>query len=185
MSTNPKSKIGIIVVVIAIVALAGLYLKKQGGEKNAALPKIVELTKASEVDRQELVDLYQKRIDFLLDWEKAVKASEGKIPAGLAVDDKILKAKEFTPKTENDLNQIDLIQNDVSEWITKYLQSKVAMKKRPPGLEKLEETINRKRHDYHVAAFAANDLITQYDPKAPLIPTFGAEKVLVKQKLWK
>jgi len=108
-----------------------------------------------------------------------------KIPAELNVDQKIVQAKEFTPTNEKDLNQIDLTQNEVSEWITKYLQSKVAMKKRPPGLEKLEETINRKRHDYHAAAFQANDLISSYDPKHPLIPVFGAEKVLLKQKMWK
>jgi len=176
---------GIIVAVVVLVVLAGVYMKKQGSDKNAAMPKIAELMKASETDRNELIDLYQKRIDFLLNWEKTVKAAVGKLPAELVVDEKIAKAKEFTPKTEQDLNQIDIIQNEVGEWITKYLQSKVAMKNRPTGLEKLEETINRKRHDYHVAAFEANDLIGKYDPKSPLIPTFGAEKVLVKQKMWK
>jgi len=45
MSTNQKSKIGIVVVVVIVAALAGVYLKKQGSEKSLRCQKLPNSSK--------------------------------------------------------------------------------------------------------------------------------------------
>jgi hypothetical protein len=184
MVLSLKQKIGLgITVVIAALAIAwGVHYQKQ---KATALPLLSELIEQTEVDRHELVDLYKKRTDYLLSWEKAVKTAQGKVPAKLVVPDPIKIASAADPKTESEFDHLDLMQNQVSEYLSIYFQAPEAAKVRPAGLEKLEEEINRKRHHYHERAFQANELIQKFDSSHPKVPVFSAEKSLVKAGLWK
>jgi hypothetical protein len=169
--------------VIAALAISwGVHYQKQ---KATALPLLSELIDQTEVDRRELVDLYKKRTEYLLSWEKAVKTAQRKIPDKLVVPDAIQKDASFDPKTETEFDHLDLMQNQVSEYLSLYLQAPEAVKVRPNGLEKLEEEINRKRHHYHERAFQANELIQKFDSKHPKVPVFPAEQALVKAGLWK
>jgi len=179
-----KSKVGMIVGALVVILVIG-FIVKHKKDQSAAEPKIDELVKNCDQDRKELSDLYQQRIQFLLNWQKAASSSMHGIPPELVVAPEILHSTEFIPNTEADFNRMDNIQNELGEEITHYLQNKAAMKVRPPGLEKLEESINRKRHDYHVNAFEANALIESSGVKHDLIPVFGAEKVLKQQGMWK
>jgi hypothetical protein len=179
-----KSKATVGVIILAVFLAIGAAVKYKNYQAESAA-KIEELVKNCDHDREELANLYQKRIQFLLDWEKLVQLNLHSLPKELVVSPQIASAKEFTPKTEADFNQMDNIQNELGEEITHYLQSKVALKLRPPGLEKLEEAINRKRHDYHVNAFAANALIKKSGVNHELVPVFGAERLLEAQNMWK
>jgi hypothetical protein len=171
--------------VIVVLAIGGFFWRQHSQQKLIAHNQVANLIAEADQERGELGMLYQKRVSYLLTWRDHVQSIFKKLPADLVVSEPVIAAKDFVPKTQEDFVKLDRVQNELSEELSKYLQTKDVQKERPDGLEKLEESINRKRHSYHVKAFEANRLIAQYEPKTQELPTFDAEKSLLKQGLFK
>jgi len=183
MVLKNKSVIGV-VVAVSIAVAGGLLFKQFEHQKGEALPKIDTLVKESQSEKKEMFELYDKRLSYLFDWKKEVEAAGVKPAKELAFPELLEKLKASASKEDMDLDQLDMIQNQISTILTQYLQNPDAMKHRPVGLEKLEESINRKRYHYHALAFEANDLMDKFDSKKKHLPVFTAEKMLKKQGLF-
>lgn len=149
------------------------------------LVKIESLSQDAQKEKSELVELYQKRAQLLVDWEKSLKKTNKKAKSPLELPDSIRNTKAtWNLGNANDLAQFDQFQNTVTQFLSLYLTSDESKKYKPQGLEKLEEQINRKRHAYHSTAFDANELISRYQRSHPEIPAFRAEQEIYKAGQW-
>lgn len=160
----------IIIGVAVLVIIAGgvaLNFKKQK-EKKEATDRVVVLSQQAEAAKGEMLELYQKRYQVLVNWEKIAKE---KIP--FSIKDPITTEL----KTEQDIATFEAYQLSVSNQFTALL-AKPEFNKKIKELDMLEHQINKKRAEYHSYGFEADDLIQKHSTGQLQIPVFPAEKIL-------
>ncbi len=160
----------IIVSIILALMGAGIFIfMKYQRDKNDSTSKVNQLTSQSTSLRSELLGLYQQRHELLLKWQKQSK---------LKLPEEISKLNKGELTTELELKTFDELQNKISTQFNLMLQNSEVLSKKIRELQTIEETINRKRNEYHTQAFEADDLIKKYNTGQPVIPVFPAEKLL-------
>ena len=172
---KPQSAYSIpkIILLLAII-IGGVFLTiRYRANKLEATNKVDSASKDVRAIRDEMVQLYQDRYELTLNWSKS---------AGIEAPDQIKAPFTRTLNTAQDLKDFDQYQVRVTDQLSLLLASEVAMKKKPHELEKLEESINRKRAAYHVVSLEADDLIKKYGTGQPAIPVFQPEQMLHDQK---
>jgi hypothetical protein len=177
--------------ILAAVLVLGLVLSGVGyfrySQRRAeGETKYTQLQSQLGVVLKEVVDLYSQRTQYLLDWQAAVEKSTGakNFPKELEISEALRKSTDLKVSSTDEAARFDFVQNQISQLLGVYLQSKPAQKVKPPGLEKIEEAINRKRHAYHVTAFEAEQVQKDYRLNHPAPLIFAPEKILKEKGLF-
>jgi len=172
---NTKSAYSIPKITLAVaMVLGGIFLTVLHQKHKAeAISKVDEVYKTVKPIRDEMVQLYQDRYELAVNWSKEAK---------LELPDQIKAPFTRELKTEQDLRDFDLYQVHVTDLLSILLSNELAMKHKPKELEKLEESINRKRAAYHVVSLEADDLIKKYGTGQTAIPVFQPEQMLHDQQ---
>jgi hypothetical protein len=181
MKKQVSKKLIVSLAVLAALVLFGSY--RFISLRHNAESKIAGIEVSVERDRGEIVDLYRQRAELLESWEKAV--AKGEIPKALRLSDTVRNAKNLKLDSDADAAHFDFVQNQVSQAIGEYLQSDIGKKTKPKNLEKLEESINFRRRDYHRSAFEIASLQTKYHLNSPRPLIFPAERMLKDHGLFK
>ncbi|MBX9769681.1 MAG: hypothetical protein K2X47_20555 [Bdellovibrionales bacterium] len=167
---------GLAILVLLAAGYHWNHRREEGRAKIAAVQAKMESVKS------EMLDLYKERVLQLEAWE-AMVLKNGKNSA-LALSEMIKQSKELKVENQAEVERFDFVQNLVSEKVGQYIAADPN-----PGavreMQKIEETINRKRREYHSEAFLIEDLNNQYRLKevSPLV--FPSERVLKEQNLFK
>lgn len=154
------------------------------GKKNSEMgPKIDALVNVSEQEREQMMELYEKRMQLLLDWEKSVKGSSKKMPGGLRLSPQIHHPRNgWDLRSPEDRRQFDAFQTHITNSIETYQRREETRRHQPRDLERMEAEIRDKRRSYHQSAFEANELMEKHDQKRTRVPTFELEQREYDQK---
>jgi hypothetical protein len=161
----------LIVAVVASVDAIYSYIQHQKN-RSESITKVSGIATEIEPIVGELVALYQKRYDLLIQWQKI---AGGKLPA------EVQTAPKLEMKSSADFKAFDEFQMRVTNYLGTLL-SNPEIRKRIKDLEKIEAEINRKREKYHSSALEADDLIEKYNTGQAMIPVFPVEEMIHKQK---
>ncbi len=179
--TSSTKKIIFTLIVLGLGTGGYLFASKRKDAANRVSGIESEVVRA----KTEIETLYKQRVELLESWEKATqKLDRAELPKSLRLSDTVRGAKDLKLESESDVIHFDFVQNQVSQTISEYLQSELAKKTKPKGLEKLEETINFQRRAYHVSAFEMEELQKQYRLKSPKPLIFPAERMLKERGLY-
>ena len=172
----------ILALLLVSLGLGGIFFASKRKEAAVRVSGIeTEVVRA----KSEIQSLYKQRVELLESWEKAtLKIDRAELPKALRLSDTVRGAKDLKLESESDVIHYDFVQNQVSQAIGEYLQSEIAKKTKPKGLEKLEETINFQRRAYHVSAFEIEDLQKKFHLKSPKPIIFPAERMLKERGLY-
>ena len=178
-----KKYIFLFLLVISVIAGLASQLYK---DHSRAVSDVENYTKNMNQSKTEMIALYAKRVQYLLDWEAAVKKSNPStpLPQSLKINEAIRSFKDLKLDTPENVNRYDFVQTLVSQTLNEYIQNEISKKVRPAGLEKIEEALNFKRHDYHVAAFEVERLRSHYLLGGPKPLIFFAERYLKDHNLF-
>jgi hypothetical protein len=163
-----KKKI-ILVIALSLIGTGVFTFIKYQNNKNESISKVNHLTEESISLRSELIKLYQERHELLFKWQKLSK---------LKLPEEMNTPSPTELNTEQELKSFDLLQNKISTQFNLMLKNSEPLNKKILELQAIEESINRKRNEYHTVAFEALTLIQKYNTKQPEIPLFPAEKML-------
>lgn len=159
-----------ILALLLVLAAAAGFGTKIVRERRAMRAQVEETRAKAERARDELRAIYGERLDLL------------KTIAPETADQIRARTAALDLRTAEGLEQFDYFQNLVSESLSKWLGSPKA--KNSPIVAKLraiEIRLDRKRAEFHSAAFSANEGLVRLHDSGNTIAVFKAESLLHSQ----
>lgn len=126
-----------------------------------------------------LVELYAQRTQLYSSWREQIKlkAAKEKIPMEEISEVLLTETLKANLVSKQDLDRFDQTQNLVSAALGHWLANPAALKLKPQGLEKIEESINRSRARYHELATEAMEIQKKYWLKVQALPLLDSEVI--------
>jgi hypothetical protein len=172
-----------IILVLGTALILGAGLSFIFIEREKAQVQQLQHVEAANAELIKLVELYSQRTTLFLSWVNQIKskANKEKITFQEIEAQELGETLKISLATQEAVTRFDQIQNKVSSSLGNLLTNTAALKLKPPGLEKIEESINRTRMKYHQEATRALALQKKYWIKAKELPLFEAEIILSQQ----